>query len=72
MKNVVLGVILQKEEPHAGFEPATFRLLSERSANWANAAIWVSCSKFEPKFSSVCRWAQVGSVRLSPEISLSG
>ena len=28
----------EKIKPHAGFEPATFRLLSERSTNWANAA----------------------------------
>ena len=28
----------KKIEPHAGLEPATFRLLSERSTNWANAA----------------------------------
>ena len=28
----------KKIKPHAGLEPATFRLLSERSTNWANAA----------------------------------
>ena len=50
-----------KREPHAGFEPATFRLLSERSTNWANAAcyiplrvFWLSTAHFRLVIGKTC------------------
>ena len=39
IRRIYVLVYVQKIKPHGGLEPPTFRLLSERSTNWANAAI---------------------------------